>query len=110
MSPATMTAPAVTARVPLAPTSPVMFSVPLPLTVTASPPAPPQPAPLRAATVGLDRRLLTLPGDAAALVWLVRLVSPRPKGSDGARVAVRSNRLPGGPSLRATLMSLVPSE
>jgi len=44
------------------------------------------------------------------MVGLVPLVSTRPNCSDNVRVAVRSNRLPCGPSLRATLMRLVPSE
>src|SRR5438034_11131442 len=113
MSPATRTLPDATDTAPLDTRSPAMFSVPVPLMLMALPPVPPvppHPAPSSAATVGVYRRLLTLPWVAAASVGLVPLVRTRPNWSWSVFVAVSWNWLPCGPITRATSVSTVPSE
>ena len=87
-----------------------MFSVPVPLMLMAFPPVPPQPDPSSAATVGVYRRLLTLPWAAAPSVGLVPLVRTRPNWSWSVFVAVSWNRLPCGPITRAVSVRTVPSE
>src|SRR5438445_13735756 len=93
MSPATRTPPEATDTAPLDTRSPAMFSVPVPLMLMAFPPVPPQPDPSSAATVGVYRRLLTLPWAAAPSVGLVPLVRTRPNWRWSVVVAVRWNRL-----------------
>src|SRR6266436_6193491 len=110
MSPATLTLPAETDTAPFETRSPTTFSVPVPLTLIAFPPVPPQPSPSRAATVGVYRRLFTLPCAPTPSVGLVPLVRTRPNWSWSDLVAVSMKRLPCGPITRATSVRTLPSE
>src|ERR1700688_3004087 len=110
MSPATRRFELETAIDPLATTSPLTLSVPVPFTVMAAPPAPPHPAWLKAATAGVKSRLLTPLDAAPVIVGLPPLVRTLPNSSCSDRLANRLNRLPCGPRLETTWVRMVPSE
>jgi len=83
---------------PLETMSPTMFKVPPDVVVIALPGMPPHPAWLKAAIVGVYRRLFT-PADAAAESWgEAPLVRMRANWSTSERVAPIVNWTPAGPS------------
>src|SRR5881392_3252126 len=102
MSPPTRRLPAATEIAPFETTSPMTFSVPLPLMLIEFPPVPPQPAPSRAATVGVYSRLFTSPWAVAQGGGLAPSVNPGRKGGGGVLLAGSGKRPPGGPTTRAT--------
>src|SRR5579859_424518 len=111
MSPATCTLPPpVMETDPFDTRSPTTARVPPPLTTTALPVAPPQPAWLSAVRVGAYRRLLTLPVADDPIVGMAPLVRMRANCSGNARDAAMANRLPPGPIELTACVSTVPSE
>src|SRR5712691_522366 len=83
---------------PLETTSPTMFKMPPDVVVIALPGMPPHPAWLKAAIVGVYRRLFT-PAEAAAVSWGADpLVRMRANSSTSERVALIVNWTPAAPS------------
>src|SRR5260370_42587516 len=97
MSPASRRLPPDTVIEPFDTRSPVMFRVPLPLTASAVPLAPPQPAWFSVATAGVYSWLFTLPGEVAAGVGLLPLVRMRAHCTSGVRLAPSLKWLPCAP-------------
>src|SRR5260370_39169713 len=109
MSPASRRLPPDTVIEPFDTRSPVMFRVPLPLTASAVPLAPPQPAWFSVATAGVYSWLFTLPVEVAARVGLVPLVRMRANCRSRVRLAPVLNWLPRAPSAFTTRVTDVPS-
>src|SRR5260370_36663595 len=97
MSPASRRLPPDTVIEPFDTRSPVMFRVPLPLTASAVPLAPPQPAWFSVATAGVYSWLFTLPVEVAARVGLVPVVGGRANCRAGLRRAPLLDGRPRGP-------------
>src|SRR5260370_7913870 len=98
MSPASRRLPPDTVIEPFDTRSPVMFRVPLPLTASAVPLAPPQPAWFSVATAGVYSWLFTLPVEVAARGGLVPVVRMRANCRARVRLAPIVNLLPRAPT------------
>src|SRR5260370_34291284 len=109
MSPASRRLPPDTVIEPFDTRSPVMFRVPLPLTASAVPLAPPQPAWFSVATAGVYSWVFTLPGEVAAGGGLGPLVRIRADCRARVRLAPNGNWLPRAPSAFPTWRRAVPS-
>src|SRR6266851_2198396 len=94
---------------PLETMSPTMFKVPPDVVVIALPGMPPHPAGLRAATVGVYRRLFTLADAAAESCGADPLVRMRANWSTSERLALIVNWTPAAPRAVTTSVSTVPS-
>src|SRR5260370_40818698 len=98
MSPATLNEDDETEIAPLETTSPITDRVPPPLSEIALPLAPPHPAWVKAAPVGMERRLLTFPVAVPLMVGVDPLGRMRANRSCGDRAALSANSLPWGPA------------
>src|SRR5215467_11567688 len=95
---------------PFETTSPITFSVPPLGTEIAVPGVPPQPAVLRAARVGWNKRLLMLLPPVAVTWAVLPFVRMRANWRARLRVPASVKDAPDGPRLDTTWVSVVPSE